>query len=53
METQHILLIVFGTIAVIAFIYFVVRRNLKDKNDMERELNQKGVKPDKHKSNKI
>ena len=35
-------------IAILAFVYFVIKRNKKDQKNLEEELNQKEIKPDKH-----
>ena len=35
-------------IAILAFVYFVIKRNKKDQKNLEDELNQKEIKADKH-----
>ncbi|MBC7616354.1 MAG: hypothetical protein H7202_09830 [Pedobacter sp.] len=35
-------------IAILVFVYFVIKRNKKDQKNLEEELNQKEIKPDKH-----
>lgn len=40
-------------IAIIGFVYFVLKRNRKDQKEMEKELNQRELSPDKHKGDKI
>ncbi|MBB2144796.1 hypothetical protein GM921_04830 [Pedobacter sp. LMG 31464] len=35
-------------VAVLAFVYFIVKRNKKDQKELEDELNQKEITPDKH-----
>ncbi|MGF1923518.1 MAG: hypothetical protein ACQUHE_05020 [Bacteroidia bacterium] len=47
------LLIVFGVIAILAFMYFVIKRNRKDQKDFEKELNEREVKPNKHGEDKV
>lgn len=42
-----------GIIIILAFIYFVIKRNKKDQKNMENELNQAEIKPDKHEGDKI
>lgn len=47
------LLIVVGVIAILAFMYFVIKRNRKDQKDFEKELNEREVKPNKHTEDKV
>jgi preprotein translocase subunit YajC len=35
-------------VAILAFVYFVIKRNRKDQKSLEKELNQREVKPEKH-----
>lgn len=49
----NFILIAVAVVAVLGFIYFVVKRNHKDQKDLEKELNQKELKPDKHNSDRI
>ena len=35
-------------IAVLGFLYFIIKRNRKDQKELEQELNQKEIKPDQH-----
>ncbi|MFD0941282.1 hypothetical protein [Pedobacter boryungensis] len=35
-------------VAILAFVYFIIKRNKKDQKELEHEFNQKEVKPDKH-----
>ena len=35
-------------IVILAFVYFIIKRNKKDQKNLEEELNQKEIKPDKH-----
>lgn len=53
MDVTNIILIALGILALLAFIYFVIRRNYKDQKAFERELNQKELKPDKHSGDKV
>ncbi|MEJ5996085.1 hypothetical protein WG904_16775 [Pedobacter sp. Du54] len=40
-------------IAILAFAYFIIKRNRKDQKNLEKELNQSELKPEKHDSEKI
>ncbi len=40
-------------VAILAFVYFIIKRNRKDQKDLEEELNQKEIKPEKHDEEKI
>ncbi len=44
----NFILIAVAIVAVLAFVYFVIKRNRKDQKDLEKQLNQKELKPDKH-----
>ncbi|HTM98825.1 MAG TPA: FeoB-associated Cys-rich membrane protein [Pedobacter sp.] len=35
-------------VAILAFVYFIIKRNRKDQKSLEKELNQREVKPEKH-----
>ncbi|SFH26202.1 FeoB-associated Cys-rich membrane protein [Pedobacter insulae] len=35
-------------VAILAFVYFIIRRNRKDQKSLEKELNQREMKPEKH-----
>jgi len=35
-------------VAILAFLYFIIKRNRKDQKELEQELNQKEIKPDQH-----
>lgn len=35
-------------IAILIFVYFIIKRNKKDRKSLEEELNQNDIKPDKH-----
>lgn len=45
--------IALGVIVILAFVYFIIKKNRKDQKSLEDELNQKDVKPEKHDSEKI
>ena len=47
------LVIVFGALAILVFVYFVIKRNRKDQKELENEINQREVKPKKHDSESI
>ena len=40
-------------VAILAFLYFIIKRNRKDQKELEQELNQKEIKPDQHGSKRI
>jgi hypothetical protein len=47
MKLNYYWLIPLGILA-IALIVFVIKRNLKDQKDLENELNERELKPNKH-----
>jgi len=49
----NFILIAVAIVAILGFIYFVVKRNHKDQKELEKELNRKELKPDKHSGNRI
>ena len=49
----NFILIAVAVVAILGFIYFVIKRNRKDQKDLEKELNQKELKPDKHSGDRI
>ena len=49
----NFILIAVAIVAILGFIYFVIKRNRKDQKDLEKELNQKELKPDKHSGERI
>lgn len=49
----NFILIAVAIVAILAFVYFVIKRNHKDQKDLEKELNQKELKPDKHSGDRI
>ncbi|WP_169306840.1 hypothetical protein [Pedobacter polaris] len=49
----NIVVIAIIIVAILAFVYFIVKRNRKDQKELENELNQKELTPDKHDENKI
>lgn len=44
----NIIVIAILIVAVLAFVYFVIKRNRKDQKKLEDELNQKELPTDKH-----
>lgn len=44
----NFILIAVVVVAILGFIYFVIKKNYKDQKDLEKELNQKEIKPEKH-----
>lgn len=40
-------------VAALGFIYFVIKRNNKDRKDYEEELKNEDIKPEQHKKDKI
>lgn len=49
----NIVVIAILIVAVLAFVYFVIKRNRKDQKNLEEELNQKELPTDKHQGDKI
>lgn len=49
----NIVVIVIIIAAILGFVYFVIKRNRKDQKDLEKEINQREITPDKHKGDKI
>ena len=49
----NLILIAVVVVAILAFIYFVITRNNRDRKELEKELNQKELKPDKHTVDKV
>ncbi|WAC39960.1 hypothetical protein [Pedobacter sp. SL55] len=49
----NFILIAVVVVAILGFIYFVVKRNRKDQKDLEKELNQNELKPEKHSGDRI
>jgi preprotein translocase subunit YajC len=35
-------------VAILAFVYFIIKRNRKDQKSLEKDLNQREIKPEKH-----
>lgn len=35
-------------VLIIPFVYFIIKRNRKDQRELEEELNEREMKPDKH-----
>lgn len=40
-------------VAILAFVYFIIKKNKKDQKSLENELNQREIKPEKHDSEKV
>lgn len=49
----NVVVIAIVIVAVLAFVYFIVKRNKKDQKKLEQELNQREVKPEKHAEDKV
>lgn len=49
----NFILIAVVIVAILGFVYFIVKRNRKDQKNLEKELNQKELKPDKHSDERI
>lgn len=49
----NFILITVAIVAILGFVYFVIKRNRKDQKELEKELNQKELKPEKHSSDHI
>ena len=47
MEVNNTVIVVL-IIAILIFVYFIIKRNKKDQKNLEDELNQNDIKPDKH-----
>jgi preprotein translocase subunit YajC len=44
----NIVIIALIVVAILAFVYFIIKRNKKDQKSLERELNEKEIKPSAH-----
>ena len=44
----NIVIIALIVVAILAFVYFIIKRNKKDLKSLERELNEKEIKPETH-----
>ena len=40
-------------VAILGFVYFIIKRNKKDQKQLESELNEKELTPNKHEDDKI
>ena len=49
----NFIIIAVAIVAILGFMYFVIKRNRRDQKDLEKELNQKELKPEKHSSDRI
>lgn len=52
MEINYVVIAIL-IVAILGFVFFVIKRNRKDQKKMEREINQSELTPDKHQENKI
>ncbi len=52
MKLNYYWLIPLGILAIV-LIVFVIKRNIKDQKDLENELNERELKPDKHDKERI
>lgn len=44
----NVVIIAIVIVAILGFVYFIVKRNKKDQKELENELNQKEITPEKH-----
>lgn len=44
----NIVVVAIVIVAVLAFVYFIVKRNKKDQKKLEQELNERETKPERH-----
>jgi preprotein translocase subunit YajC len=49
----NVVVIAIIIVAILAFVYFIVKRNKKDQKELENELNSKEVNAEKHTEDKI
>jgi preprotein translocase subunit YajC len=49
----NFIIVAVAVVAILGFIYFLIKRNKKDQNQLEKELNQSELKPTKHSSPKL
>ena len=49
----NVVVIAIVIVAVLAFVYFIVKRNKKDQKKLEQELNKREIKPEKHTEDKV
>jgi preprotein translocase subunit YajC len=49
----NIVIIAIVVVAILAFFYFIIMRNRKDQKELEQELNEREIKPEKHEDDKI
>lgn len=49
----NVVVIAIVIVAVLAFVYFIVKRNKKDQKKLEQELNEREIKPEKHTEDKV
>ncbi|WP_165501784.1 hypothetical protein [Pedobacter frigiditerrae] len=48
----NVVVIAIIIVAILAFVYFIVKRNKKDQKELENELNSKEINPEKHTEDK-
>ena len=49
----NIVIIAILVIAILALVYFVIKRNRKDQKELVNELNNRDIKPEKHEEDKV
>ena len=49
----NFIVVAVAVVAILGFIYFIVKRNKKDRNNLERTLNQSEMKASKHSAPKV
>lgn len=49
----NIVIIAILVVAILALVYFVIKRNKKDQKELVDELNNSDIKPEKHEEDKI
>ena len=47
------ILVILGFVAIVGFVFFIVKKNKRDQKDFENEINEKEIRPNKHDSDKI
>ncbi|MGE6219248.1 hypothetical protein ACQKCH_05435 [Nubsella zeaxanthinifaciens] len=49
----NFIIVAVALVAILGFIYFVIKRNRKDQTELEKELNQSELKAPKHSAPKV
>jgi preprotein translocase subunit YajC len=49
----NFIIVAVAVVAILGFVYFIVKRNRKDRNELENTLNQRELKASKHSAPKI